>query len=65
MLATLERRTSAGKPCKPLITNWLGDGASRAARRLFAANGIASFATPAEAIDGFMQLVRYARRRTS
>jgi acetyltransferase len=52
---------SAGKPCKPMITNWLGDGASQAARRLFAAKGVASFATPAEAIDGFMQLVRYTR----
>ena len=61
VLATLERRMSAGKPCKPMITNWLGDGASQAARRLFAAKGVASFATPAEAIDGFMQLVRYTR----
>ncbi|MET0195144.1 MAG: GNAT family N-acetyltransferase, partial [Hyphomicrobiaceae bacterium] len=61
VLATLERRMSAGKPCKPMITNWLGDGASQAARRLFAAKGVASFATPAEAIDCFMQLVRYTR----
>jgi acetyltransferase len=61
VLAVLERRTSDGRPCKPMITNWLGDGASEPARRLFAAKGIASFPTPAEAIDGFMQLVRYAR----
>ena len=44
-----------------MITSWLGDEASRDARTLFAAKGIASFATPAEAVDGFMQLVRYAR----
>lgn len=61
VLAALDRRTSAGLRCKPLITNWLGDGASQGARRLFAAKGIAGFATPADAIDGFMQLVRYSR----
>jgi len=61
VLASLERRTGAGRPCKPMIANWLGDGASQPARRLFAAKGIASFATPADAIDGFMQLVRYTR----
>lgn len=61
VLEALDRRTSAGRRCKPLITNWLGDGASQGARRLFAAKGIAGFATPADAIDGFMQLVRYSR----
>jgi len=61
VLAVIERRTSNGRACKPMITNWLGDGASQPARRLFATQGIASFATPAEAIDGFMQLVRYTR----
>ena len=61
VLASLERQDGRRPPCKPLITNWLGDGASQRRARLFAAKGIASFATPAEAIDGFMQLVRYAR----
>ena len=61
VVATLERRSTSGKPPKPILTNWLGDEASRGARTLFAARGIASFATPAEAIDGFTQLVRYAR----
>jgi acetyltransferase len=46
---------------KAAITAWLGDEVSREARKHFAAKGIASFATPSEAIDGFMQLVRYAR----
>ena len=61
VLTTLGQRKQSGKPSKPVLTNWLGDGASRDARALFATRGIASFTTPAEAIDGFMQLVRYAR----
>ncbi|HEY7547933.1 MAG TPA: acetate--CoA ligase family protein, partial [Hyphomicrobiaceae bacterium] len=61
VVATLERRNAAGKTPKPALTSWLGDEASRDARNLFAARGIATFATPADAIDGFMQLVRYVR----
>src|SRR5262245_3796876 len=61
VVATLDRSSTAGKPRKPVLTSWLGDEAGRGARTLFATRGIASFATPAEAIDGFMQLVRYAR----
>jgi acetyltransferase len=61
VVATLDRRKMAGKALKPILTSWLGDEASRDARSLFAARGIASFPTPSEAIDGFMQLVRYAR----
>jgi acetyltransferase len=61
VVATLDRRRTASKAPKPVLTSWLGDEASRGARTLIAAGGIASFATPAEAIDGFMQLVRYRR----
>jgi acetyltransferase len=61
VVATVDRHNTAGKGLKPVMTSWLGDEASRGARTLFAARGIASFATPADAIDGFMQLVRYAR----
>jgi acetyltransferase len=50
-----------GAPAKPVLATWLGDGASRDARTLFAAKNIASFATPAEGIEGFMQLASYAR----
>jgi acetyltransferase len=55
-----ERRAKAA-PLKPILATWLGDGASREARKLFTAKNIANFATPAEGIDGFMQLVSYAR----
>jgi acetyltransferase len=61
IVTALQRRTDAGEPAKPVIVCWLGDEVSRDARKLFAAKGIASFATPAEAIDGFAQLVDYSR----
>ena len=48
-------------PAKPVLATWLGDEASHEARKLFAIKNIASFATPAEGVDGFMQLVSYAR----
>lgn len=46
---------------KPMITNWLGDGAAAEARRTFASAGIATFETPAAAVRGLMQLVRHGR----
>jgi acetyltransferase len=61
VVAALDARKAAGKPVKPVLANWLGEEVSRDARALFAARGIASFETPADAIDGFMQLVRWAR----
>jgi acetyltransferase len=59
--AVVDRHRAARRPAKAVIANWLGDEVSREARMLFAHKGIGSFATPAEAIDGFMYLVRYAR----
>jgi acetyltransferase len=61
VVASVEARRQTGTRPKPVLATWLGDGASRAARQLFAAKGVASFATPADGIDGFMQLVDYAR----
>jgi acetyltransferase len=55
------RRHKDGKADKPLLANWLGDGAVKQARELFARERIATFETPASAIEGFMQLVRYTR----
>ena len=59
--AVVERHKTTVRGTKAVIANWLGDEASRDARSLFARKGIGSFATPAEAVDGFMYLVRYAR----
>jgi acetyltransferase len=54
-------RKAEGKRTVPILANWLGVEASRGARELFSANGIASFDMPADAIDGFMHLVRHTR----
>ncbi|MCL4764636.1 MAG: bifunctional acetate--CoA ligase family protein/GNAT family N-acetyltransferase [Hyphomicrobiaceae bacterium] len=59
--SVLEQRRRASKPVKALLTNWLGEEVSREARQVFASRGIASFKFPANAIEGFMQLVRYTR----
>jgi acetyltransferase len=59
--ALVDHHKTSGRAIKAVIANWLGEEASRGARELFARNGIGSFATPAEAVDGFMYLVRYAR----
>jgi len=48
-------------PGKPVLTNWLGDGAAARSRALFAEAGIPTFETPDAAINGFVQLVRYKR----
>jgi acetyltransferase len=61
VVALLEARRQKGMRVRPALAVWLGDGASQAARQLFAARNIASFATPAEGVDGFMQLVNYGR----
>jgi acetyltransferase len=61
IVGAVDRHRSTSRANKPVITNWLGEEASRGARELFAASDIASFATPAAAIDGFMDLVRHAR----
>ncbi|HEX7074250.1 MAG TPA: bifunctional acetate--CoA ligase family protein/GNAT family N-acetyltransferase [Hyphomicrobiaceae bacterium] len=57
----IEKRRQAKQPLKPIFTNWLGEGASREARQLFAEHQIASFEFPNTSIEGFMQLVRYTR----
>ena len=48
-------------PTKPVLTNWLGEGAAAKSRAMFANARIPTFETPTSAIDGFMQLVRYRR----
>jgi acetyltransferase len=61
VVGAIEQRRQQDARVKPVLAVWLGDTASREARQLFAAKTIASFATPAEGVDGFMQLVTYAR----
>ena len=61
IIGLVEQRRKEDRSHKPLLATWLGDAASREAREEFAAHQIASFGTPSEAIDAFMQLVRHAR----
>lgn len=61
VIKTAADRRAARKPEKPLLTNWLGNGAAAPARQLFAGEHIPTFDTPAAAVEGFMQLVRYGR----
>ena len=48
------------RSAKPLVTNWLGDGAATEARHLFACEKIPTFETPGAAVRGFSQVVKYA-----
>lgn len=52
---------SAKARTKPVLTNWLGDRAAEKSRAMFTQARMPTFETPAPAIDGFMQLVRYRR----
>jgi acetyltransferase len=61
VVALADQRKERQGPAKPVLAVWLGEEAARDSRRLFAAKNIASFGTPAKAVDGFMQLVGYAR----
>lgn len=57
----VERNRSAGRTHKAVLAAWLGGVSHHAARNVFERAEIASFATPAQAVDGFMQLVHYRR----
>jgi acetyltransferase len=61
IIGVIAQQRDEGGAHKPVFATWLGDAASGEARQQFAAHQIASFATPSEAIDGFMQLVGHAR----
>ncbi|SDF60508.1 acetyltransferase [Limimonas halophila] len=53
--------TVGDNPRKPVFTSWLGEGAARTARKIFAEHRIPSYTTPENAVRGFMHLVNYRR----
>jgi acetyltransferase len=57
----VDQHRSSGHGQKTVLATWLGEEANQEARKAFARGEIASFSTPSQAIDGFMQLVRYRR----
>ena len=46
---------------RKLLTSWVGQKSADAARQVFAAARIPTYATPSEAVRGFMHLVRHRR----
>jgi acetyltransferase len=52
---------TAAKTRHAVLTNWLGTGAVRESRDLFAAAGLPTFETPDEAVRGFSYLTRFRR----
>jgi acetyltransferase len=55
--ALKESGTKAGS--RGIFTCWPGMDTAASARKLLAENGIPTYSTPAEAVRGFMQMVRY------
>lgn len=52
-------------PGRTLLTSWVGDATTGAARRAFTKQQIPTFDTPGQAIRGFMYLVEHARRQAT
>jgi acetyl-CoA synthetase (ADP-forming)/acetyltransferase len=48
---------------RPLLAAWLGEAAVGGARRMLAAAGVPTYATPEEAVRAFLDLVAYDRRQ--
>ncbi|WP_086466248.1 bifunctional acetate--CoA ligase family protein/GNAT family N-acetyltransferase [Oceanibaculum nanhaiense] len=48
---------------RTLLTNWLGDPAAAEARHLFTEQRIPTYATPEQAVRGFMDLVQFRRNQ--
>lgn len=59
---TLEAARAKGRKV-PVLTNWLGEGAAREARKLFADHRIPTYETPDKAVRAFMHLVRYKQNQ--
>jgi len=50
-------------PDLPFLTSWVGDGAAKQARQLFASHMIPSYDTPEQAVRAFMYRVNYRRNQ--
>jgi acetyltransferase len=55
--------TMAGRKGPPVLTSWVGDGATAMARRLFNEHRIPTHDTPEQAVRAFMYLVDYRRNQ--
>ncbi len=61
VIATADAASHVYRRKKPILANWLGEKSAMEAQSLLAGASIANFQTPGEAVDGYMQLVSYAR----
>ena len=59
----VEKQRRLGRK-KPVVATWLAQSAVEEVRPLFAKANIPDFDTPTEAIEGIMQLARYAWAQT-
>jgi acetyltransferase len=50
-------------PSRPVFTAWLGDGATREARRLFSEHHVPTYDTPEQAVRAILHLVCYRRHQ--
>ncbi len=60
VISALRTRKSSFRQ-KMVLTCWLGEESVEEARRIFTENHIPTYATPSEAVRGFMQVVRYRK----
>lgn len=55
--------TAVAKARKPVFTSWLGEGAAREARGLFARERVPTYKTPDDAVRAFAHTVAYRRNQ--
>ncbi len=58
VLKMIKQRPQQSRQCG-LLSCWIGEGPSEAARQMFRERGIPSYETPTKAVRGFMQMVRF------
>jgi acetyltransferase len=63
VIASLAKAPHELRQGRNVITAWLGEATATAARQLFGAAGIATYATPDSAVRGFMHRVEYRRNQ--
>jgi acetyltransferase len=58
VILTVKKNIYAARS-RQVLTSWLGDGAAQQVRKAFTEHNIPTYATPTEAVRGFMQLIRH------
>ncbi len=60
-IKAIEKHNKEHPQPKPILTNWLGDGAAHEARKLLSENGYPTYESPSDAVRGFTYLTRHAK----